>query len=94
MVFIHHAGDAVKPESVEHVFIHVVSEVGQEESQNLMVAVIEQARIPKFVLAFGAFVEVEVIRAVKHVDTGRHDINKKDPLRPFCSPVQNIFARM
>ena len=60
-----------------------------------MVAVVEQARVPEFVLAFGAFVKVEVIRAVKHVDTGRNDIKKKKKtLRRLCSPVHNILACM
>ena len=66
---VHHAGDAVKSETIEHVHVHVESEVGQEEPKNLVMTIIEETRIPKLVSAFYSFVEVKVVRAIEHVDS-------------------------
>jgi hypothetical protein len=40
---VHHAGDSVEPEAIKHVLLHVEAEVGEEEAQDLVVAVIEEA---------------------------------------------------
>lgn len=69
---IEDAGDAVEAETVKLEFLHEVAEVGQEEAQDLVVAVIKQARVPELVAALAALVEVEVVAAVKHVDAVQH----------------------
>jgi hypothetical protein len=66
---IHHAGDAVKPEAIKHVDIHVVAEIRQEEAEHFVTAIVEQSRIPEFVTTSGTLVEIKVIGSVKHVDS-------------------------
>ena len=46
VMLVHHAGHAIEPEAIEHVNIHVKPEVGKQEPQNLMMAVIEEPRVP------------------------------------------------
>jgi hypothetical protein len=67
---VHHAGDAVESEAVEHERVHVVTEVGQEEAEDLVAAIVEEARVPKLMPASSPLVKVEVVGAVKHVDSG------------------------
>lgn len=43
MMGVHHASDSVKPKTVKHVLLHVKAEVGEEEAQDLVVAVVEEA---------------------------------------------------
>ncbi len=62
MVRIHHAGHTVRPKSIELIFIHVESEVAQEEQYH---ALVEESAIPKFVTSFAFLMEVQVIRPVE-----------------------------
>lgn len=43
VVGVHHRSDAVEAEAVKHVFVHVEAQVGEQEAQDFMVTVVEQA---------------------------------------------------
>lgn len=45
MVRVHHARDAVEPEPVKRVLVHVEPQVRQQEPQHLVVPVVEQAAV-------------------------------------------------
>ena len=39
---VHHARDSVEPEPVEHVLLHIETKVGEKESKDLVVTVVEE----------------------------------------------------
>lgn len=69
MMQVHHAGDAIEAETVEHIGVHPESEIRQKETQNFVTSVVEQTRVPKFVSPSSAFMEVQMVGTVKFVDT-------------------------
>ena len=69
VVDIHHARHSVKAEAVKAILLHVETEVGQEEAQDFVVAVIEEPAVPELMTSLAAFVEVKVIGAVEEVQT-------------------------
>lgn len=76
VVGVHHGGDAVEAEAVELVLFHVEAEVAEQEAEDLVVIVVEEAAVPELVSAFDAAVEVlvvcavELVQAVVHILTG------------------------
>lgn len=64
---VKHASNTVEPESIKVVLVHPESQVAQEESEHLMVAIVEQSAVPELVLSFGTRVEVLVVCAIKLV---------------------------
>ncbi|KAI3492991.1 hypothetical protein L1887_42366 [Cichorium endivia] len=72
VVRVEHGGDAVEAETIESVLLHPEEAVAEQEAQHLVVAIVEQARVPELVPALGALVEVEVVGAVKHVEAVEH----------------------
>jgi len=69
VVNVHHTCDTVESEAIELIFIHPKPEVGEEESKDLMMAVVEEATVPELMTALGALVEVAVIGAVEHIQS-------------------------
>jgi len=69
VVGVHHARDPVKSEAIKHEYIHVISQVGEEEPQDFVTSVVEQSRVPELVSTAYSLVEVLVVRAVKLIDT-------------------------
>ena len=67
-MLVHHAGDAVKSEAIEHVHVHVKPKIGQKETKDLVMTIIEETGIPKLMSAFYSFVKVKVVRAIEDVD--------------------------
>ena len=72
MVHIHHARHAVESEPIKLVLLHIIPQVGEQEAQDLMVAVIEKPGVPEFVPALGAFVEILVVSPVELVEAVEH----------------------
>ena len=68
MVSVHHTGHTIETETVKHVDVHVEAKVGEEESQDLVVTIVEKPRVPELVTSSAAFVEVKVVCAVEVVD--------------------------
>ena len=68
MVVVHHARDTVKAEAVKLVLLHPEAEVAEQESKDLMMAVVEQTAVPQFMPTASAFMEVEVVRAIEVVE--------------------------
>jgi len=69
VVEVHHTCDTIESEAIELVFIHPKPEVGEQESKNLVMAVVEEATVPELMTAPGPLVEVAVIGAIKHVQS-------------------------
>ena len=98
VMLVHHAGNSVKPKSVKHVLVHVESQVGQKEPQDLVVTVVEQSAVPKFMSTSGSLVEVTVIRSVKVVQSilgvlgsvGVDDVEKDDHSHSVSSINQGL----
>lgn len=67
-VRVQHACDTIKAEAIEAKLVDPVAAIGQKESQHFPVAVIEDTRIPLGMTALFAAVEVQVVRAVEHVE--------------------------
>lgn len=72
MVGIQHASDTVKPEAIELVLIHPEAQVAEEESHNLVMAVVEKSAVPLIVYTLTTAVEVLVISAIKLVEAIEH----------------------
>ena len=68
MVRVEHAGNTIETVSIEPVLFHPEAEVTQQETQDLVVTVVEQTAVPQLVTALGTLMEVEVISAIKLVD--------------------------
>ena len=68
MMVVHHACDAVKTETVKVILLHPEAEVAHEETEDLVVPVIEEAAIPELVSSAGTFMEVEMVSAVEVVE--------------------------
>ena len=64
---VENTGDTVETETVKVVLLHVESQIGQQESQDLVMAVVEQPRVPQLVTTLSTLVEVEVVATVKLV---------------------------
>jgi hypothetical protein len=69
VVSIHHARDPVKSEAIKHEYIHVISQVGQEEPQDFVTSVVEQSGVPELMSTACSLVEVLMVRAIKLIDT-------------------------
>lgn len=76
MVEVEHAGDSIEAESIKLVLLYPEAKVTQKEPQHLMAAVVEQPAIPLVVATFTTFMEVEVIRAIEHVDSIQHILRR------------------
>jgi hypothetical protein len=68
MMLVHHAGDTVETETIEHELVHPVAEVGEEESKDFWVPIVEEAGVPQVMASARTLVEVQVISSIKHVD--------------------------
>ena len=55
---VKHAGDAVEAKAVQLIFVEPEAAVGKQKMQNLILAVIETARIPQLVTSAGSVVKV------------------------------------
>lgn len=42
---VHHARHAIKPETIEHEFLHVETKVRQQEAKNFVMSVVEQTTV-------------------------------------------------
>ena len=87
MVRVHHTGDSVETEAIKHVDIHVKSEVGEQESEDFVMAVIEEPRVPELMTSSCTFVEILMIGTVKHVDP-----NLSATKLPAYVPVKDVLA--
>lgn len=72
MVGIQHASDSVESEAIELVLIHPEAKIAQQEAQYFMVAVVEETAVPELMTTLCTFMEVEVIAAIKHVQSVQH----------------------
>mmetsp|Transcript_8241 Transcript_8241/g.15658 ORF Transcript_8241/g.15658 Transcript_8241/m.15658 type:complete len:572 (-) Transcript_8241:563-2278(-) len=68
VVRVHHGGDAVEPEAVKLVLLHPPAQVGEQEADGFVLAVVEEPRVPHPVVPALAGVEEVRVRAVEHVD--------------------------
>lgn len=68
MVLVHHARHAVEAEAVELVLLDPEAQIAEQEAEDLVVAVVEEAAVPELVPAAAALVEVLVVGAVELVD--------------------------
>jgi len=82
VVVVQHAGDAVKPESIELVFFHPEAKVAEQETQHFMTSVVEQSAVPKLVASLYTLVKVEMVAAIKHVQAVQYIFG--------CMAVDNI----
>jgi hypothetical protein len=69
MICVHHTCDSVESETIKHEVVHVVTEIGQKEPQDLVTAIIEQPRAPLAMISPGSSVKVLMISAVEFVDS-------------------------
>jgi hypothetical protein len=89
---IHHARDAVEAEAIKLVFVHPESEVGEQESKDLVTAIVEETAVPEFMTAFGALVEIAMIGTIKHVQSvedvlagmGMNDVEQDGNAHAVC----------
>jgi hypothetical protein len=85
VVCIHHTRDSIESETIKHEVVHIVTEIRQEEPQDLVIAIIEQPRTPLGMVAPGSSVKVLMISAVEFVDTGSLAIAESvGPTRRGC----------
>lgn len=68
VVLVHHAGNPVKAEAVKLELIHPKAQIGEKETENFMVSIVEEPRVPKVVPATCAFMEIEMVSTIKHVE--------------------------
>lgn len=61
MMGIHHARHAVEAEAVKLILLYPKPEIAEQETENLVVAVVEEAAIPELVASFAALVEILVV---------------------------------
>ena len=45
MVLVHHTSHAIESEPVKLIFVHVKSQVGEQESQDFVVTIVEQTSV-------------------------------------------------
>lgn len=85
---VHHTGHTVEAEAVELERLDPPSEVAQQETEDLMVAVVEQATVPEFMTSFASLVKILVIGAVKLVNTVQHVLASMgvDNIQEHCDP--------
>ena len=69
MVHVEHAGHSVETETIKLVLFHPKTQVTQKEAQNLMVTIIEQPAVPLLMTALTTFMEIQVIRAIEHIES-------------------------
>ena len=69
MVEVEHGGDAIEAETVEVVLIKPEAAVGEEEVEDVRLAVVEATGVPGIVPTAGAVVEVLIRRAVEKGET-------------------------
>ena len=85
---VHHTSYTIESKTVKLVFIHPKTKVGEQKSEDLVIAVIEETTeiniqliqdlpIPKFVSTSRPFVKVTMVRAVEHIQ-----------------PIEDIFTCM
>lgn len=72
MVHVHHTRHTIEPETVEFIFLHIKSQIAEEEAQNLVASIVEESAVPELMSSFAAFVEVQMISSVKQVQTIEH----------------------
>jgi hypothetical protein len=69
VVGVDHASDTVEAETIELVLLHPESQVAEQETEDLVMAVVEQPAVPQLVSPLGTLVEVLVVAAVEHVQS-------------------------
>lgn len=69
MVLVHHARHTVEPEAIKVILVHPKAKVGQEETLDFRMTIVEETRVPKIVPAAATFVEVQVVGPVEHVQS-------------------------
>lgn len=69
MMQIHHTGHPIKPKSIELVHLHVEAEIAEQETHDLMVAIVEEPTVPELMSTFSAFMEILVVRAIEIIDS-------------------------
>lgn len=67
MVLVEHAGNAIKAEAIKVILVHPESEIAQQESHHLVMAVVEESAIPKIVGTLASTVEVLVVGSIKFI---------------------------
>jgi hypothetical protein len=89
MMGVHHTGDTVEPESVKHEDVHIVSQIRQQESENFVMAVVEDPRIPQLVLSLCSSMEVEMVGTIELVDSDASVACDR-----IDAPIQDVLARV
>jgi len=96
VVEIHHGGDAIESEAVKPVFLHVKSQVAEQEAHGLVASIVEQSRVPELMATLGTLVEVLVVASIKVVESIEdvlagvrvHDIEEDGDAESMCSVDQ------
>lgn len=68
VVFIQHRGNAIEAISIGIVLLYPKPNVGQQKSQDLILGVIENSTVPKWMISLLSSVEVLVISSIPHID--------------------------
>lgn len=90
MVLVHHTCDTIEPEAIELEFVQPEAKVAEQESEDLVVGIVEETTVPKVMTALATLMEVEVISAVELVQTiqdvlagmGMDDVKKDGDTHP------------
>ena len=98
VVPVEHGGDPVKAEAVQMVFAEPVFQVGEQEVEHLMLAVVEELGAPGRVIASGTVVKELPHGAVKEVDALGHiahgvgvDQVQHHPQSQLMGPVHQVL---
>ncbi len=69
MMPVHHAGNSIKPESIQLIFLQPVSAVGQQKPQHRPFSIIEAPGIPCGVLSLRTVMKILIQGSVKPAET-------------------------
>lgn len=69
VVLVHHTGNTVESEPVELELLHPVAKITEQEPDNFVRPVVEEATVPEIVPALSSFVEVKVVGPIELVET-------------------------
>ena len=69
MMLVHHTGNAIESEPIDLILLHVEPQIGKQETQDLVRPIIEQPAVPEFVTPTVSFVEIEMVAAIKAIQT-------------------------
>lgn len=76
MVQIEHAGNAIEAEAIKVILVHPESEIAQQESHDLVMAVVEESAVPKIMVAFASTVKVLVVGSIEFIESIKYILRR------------------